>query len=426
VGTVEDILSLHEREELNVIFVLIDTLRADRLSSFGYERETSPRLDALADSGVRFNRHLSQSSWTKCSMASMWTGLYPNRSGVLRSRHALPDGALMPAEIFREAGYRTTAIYRNGWVAPNFGFAQGFEIDMLPAPPSAVVQQIADDPSAIAQSDGDVIRAATGFLRSHADDPFFMYLHLLDVHQYGSDDASAVFGTTYSDIYDNAILWTDSLIGHLIDEVERRGIRDRTLIVVASDHGEAFGEHGKDGHAYDVYGEVTQVPFIVSFPFRLEQGIVVDSPSENVDIWPTILDLIGMSPLEDPDGTSLLPAVEAAASGESSPDEGTLRFAHLDHTWAGFEGEPDPIVSVTENEWRMIYQGEERMLFDKNRDPREQTNLASERPEVVTSMTELVEDYLSTDDAPWPEEALSIEIDDMELNQLRALGYGVK
>ena len=427
-GTIEDILSLQERDDLNVVFILIDTLRADRLSSYGYARETSPRLDALAESGVRFNQHLSQSSWTKCSMASMWTGLYPNRSGVLRSRHALPETAFMPAEIFEEAGYRTTGIYRNGWVAPNFGFAQGFEIYMTPTPPKALVTQLAEDPAAIPQSDGDAIRAATGFLRSHSKDPFFLYLHLLDVHQYGSDDDSAVFGTTYSDIYDNAILWTDTLIGHLIDELEARGIRDRTLIVVGSDHGEAFGEHGKDGHAYDVYGEVTEVPFILSLPFRLKQGIVVDSPSENVDVWPTVLDLVGLSPLEDPDGESLLPAVEAAANGAPSPNDGTLRFAQLDHTWAALEGEPDPIVSVTEERWRMIYQGDENPLelFDKEADPAEATNVAEVHPEVASALHEKVKAYLGRDSAPWPEEAVSIDMDDMDLNQLRALGYGVQ
>lgn len=427
VGTIEDVLSLQERGDLNVVFVLIDTLRSDRLSSYGYERNTSPRIDRLAETGVRFNRHLSQSSWTKCSMASMWTGLYPNRSRVLRSRHALPEAANMPAEIFREAGYRTAGVFRNGWIAPNFGFAQGFEIYMMPTSPKTVVTQAGLDPAKIPQSDGDAIRAATGFLRSHAKDPFFLYIHLLDVHQYSSDDTSAIFGTTYSDIYDNAILWTDTLIGHLIDELDQRGIRDRTILVIASDHGEAFGEHDKDGHAYDVYGEVTQVPFIVSFPFQLEQGIVVDSPSENIDIWPTILEMLGMTPLEDPDGASLMPAIESAALGQPSGDEGSLRFAHLEDAWGQLEEGSDPIISVTEDRWRLIYQSSkgDPQLFDKEQDPTEQTDLISEQPEIVSTLSEHVEDYLERDQAPWPEQEMSVEMDEMELHQLRALGYGV-
>ncbi len=128
VGSVEDILELRDRTDLNVLFVLIDTLRADRLGSYGYERDTSPQLDRLARSGVRFGRHLAQASWTKASMASLWTGLYPARTGITRYNHVLPDEAMMPAEILRSSGFRTAGIYRNGWVAPTFGFGQGFEV----------------------------------------------------------------------------------------------------------------------------------------------------------------------------------------------------------------------------------------------------------------------------------------------------------
>jgi len=113
-GTLEDVEALAARSDVNLLFILIDTLRADRLSSYGYERPTSPTLDALAASGIRFARQMSQSSWTKCSMASLWTGLYPVRTGVTRAPQALSRDARMPAEILREAGIRTFAIWRNG------------------------------------------------------------------------------------------------------------------------------------------------------------------------------------------------------------------------------------------------------------------------------------------------------------------------
>ena len=426
-GSIEDLQSLRERNDLNVLFILIDTLRADRLGTYGATRPTSPQIDALAQDGIRFEHHLSQSSWTKASMASLWTGLYPNRSGVLRSRHAVPDAARMPAEIFREAGFRTAAMYRNGWVARNFGFSQGFEIYMKPTPTGPGRARAERDPAKIAGDDGDVIRAATGFLRTHRDDRWFLYLHLLDVHQYLSDAETSVFGTSYSDVYDNAILWTDGLLGHLLEELDRGGMRDRTLIVLTSDHGEAFGEHGTDGHAYDVYGEVIEVPFILSLPFRLEPGIVVETPTENVDLWPTVLDLLGMPPLEDPDGTSMVAAIETAARGEESPDAEDIRIAHLDGTWARMETEPAPIVSVSEGHWRLIYQGSERPLelFDKLNDPREQESVAEEHADVADALREEAEAYLERIDSPWGGEAPSVEIDEMELNQLRALGYGV-
>ena len=158
-GTVEDILDLGNRDDLNVVFILIDTLRADRLSSYGYERETSPNMDRLASTGIRFARHYSQSSWTKTSMASIWTAMYPHRNGILRFDHALPNAALMPAEMLREEGFGTAAIWRNGWVAPTFGFDQGFETYHRPSTgmPIGFKRRESDNPYAkIAGSDVDV------------------------------------------------------------------------------------------------------------------------------------------------------------------------------------------------------------------------------------------------------------------------------
>jgi len=428
-GTIDDLLALAERDDLNVLFILVDTLRADRLGTYGYERQTSPNLDAFTETGIRFDGHVSQSSWTKCSMASLWTGLYPNRTGVRQAQHAVPDGALLPAEILREAGYRTAGIFRNGWVASNFGFDQGFEVYMTPVAHLAARKASAANPGWIVGSDDDVIRSASEFLRVHSKEKWFLYLHLLDVHQYASDEASAIFGTGYSDIYDNAILWTDGLIGRLVEDLDRLGMRDRTLIVFASDHGEAFGEHGGEGHARDVYGEVTQTPLMIFLPFRLEPRLVVDVRSENVDLWPTLLDLLGLPELEDPDGRTLLPAIEVAARGGSAEPVDDLAFAQIDHSWGVIEeDEKRTIVSVTDDPWRLIY-NETRPgyleLFNKDQDPREQRNVVGANRQKAAELLAEVQDYLSRDEAPWGESPL-IEIDEMQLKQLRAIGYGVE
>ncbi len=110
VGTIEQIQTLRERDDVNVVFVLIDTLRADRLHAYGYERETSTYMDWLASTGVRFDRCVSQSTWTKSSMASLWTGTYPAVNGVLRWPHSLPESVDMPAEILRSAGFTTAGV----------------------------------------------------------------------------------------------------------------------------------------------------------------------------------------------------------------------------------------------------------------------------------------------------------------------------
>jgi arylsulfatase A-like enzyme len=250
----------------------------------------------------------------------------------------------------------------------------------------------------------------------------------MDVHQYLYSEDEALFGTTYLDIYDNSIRWVDGLIGHLIEELTDRGLREKTLIVLASDHGEAFGEHGNEGHARDVYGEVTTTPFIVSFPFRLEPGIVVDARTANVDLWPTLLDLTGMPPLVDPDGRSRMPEIVAAARGEAAPDN-VRTFALIDETWGRERQQPAPIVAVDQGAWRLIHsvvRPEQSELYRKDQDPQEHRNLAAENPEVVEELKRLVVGHLEGPPAPWGDVPQSIELDEMQLDQLRALGYGVQ
>jgi len=429
VGAFEDVLAFAERDDFNVLFILVDTLRADHLSVYGYERDTSPVMTGLANNGVRFSRHVSQSSWTKCSMASLWSGLNPARSGVTRAPHVLAEGAKLPAEIFRDAGFRTAGIWRNGWIAPNFGFGQGFQNYTQPKPSPRDRPAIRQAPNmTLAGSDVDILRSTFSFLRSYGNERWFLYLHMMDLHQYVYSADEALFGTSYLDIYDNSIRRVDGLIGHVLDELTDRGLREKTLIVLASDHGEAFGEHGSEGHARDIYGEVTTTPFILSFPFRLEPGIVVEGRTANVDLWPTVLDLTGMESLLDPDGRSRLPEMGAAYRGEPAP-ENVSAFALLDETWGRDREEPAPLVGVYQGPWRLIHstaRPEQPQLFHKDDDPRELRNLIEEHPDMVEELQRVAIQHLEGPSAPWGGETESIQLDDLQIEQLRALGYGVR
>jgi iduronate 2-sulfatase len=251
----------------------------------------------------------------------------------------------------------------------------------------------------------------------------------MDVHQYAYSEESALFGTDYSDSYDNAIHWVDSLLGILFGELDQMGLRDRTLIVFSSDHGEAFGEHDGEGHARNVYGEVTQTPLIMSFPFRLEPGIVVEARSENVDPWPTVLELVGLPARSDVDGRSLVPEVVAAAHGEPPVEDDGVAYAQIDMRWARTTVEPQPMVAVNQGRWRLVFRSgapEKSELYDKLQDPREQFDIATDRPEVADELNEMAVGYLESPPPPWGDESLTIEMDEMEMNQLRALGYGVR
>ncbi len=432
-GTAADIAALAERDDVNVLFIVIDTLRADRLGSYGYERDTSPLLDILAHRGVRFDRHLAQSSWTKCSMASLWTGLYPNRTGVTRFDEVVPAAARLPAEILSDHGFRTAGIFRNGWVRGYFGFRQGFEVYARPFPEPVSVNIRAENPTITGGgSDHDATAAASEFLRLHGHERWFLYMHLMDVHEYLYSEETAVFGTSYSDVYDNSILWVNSVLNPFFEELAREGHLEDTLIVITSDHGEAFGERGFEGHARHVYKESTEIPLILSFPFRLEEPVVVRQRTAGIDVWPTIFDLLGLPNFEQSDGRSLVPEILAAARKErsaSDPAE-TPAYAYLDQNWGRQDTKEKTTLAVVQGSLRYVVYRDENgarigeHLYDSAADPTERVDHRREEPEMLEQMRQLAENY-ATDATPAFEAAPPLELEEMQLKQLRALGYDV-
>jgi arylsulfatase A-like enzyme len=427
---VEKLLELRDRGDLNVVLLLIDTLRADRLGIYGYARPTSPVIDEAAAYGIVFEDVVSQSSWTKTSMASLWTGTYPIHNGILRYSHVIPEAAVMPAERFRDAGYRTVGLWRNGWVEGNFGFAQGFETYVRPAigRERMRVHRESRTPNPIAGTDEDLTISATGFLKEFGARRFFLYLHYMDVHQYVYDEASAIFGTSYSDIYDQSIRWVDRLVGMLLGELERLDLLDRTIVVIAADHGEAFLEHGREGHAQDLHDEVTHVPLIILPPFLLAPGVRVPATVSNADLWPTLLDLVGLPPLPRADGHSLVPLVLAAGAGAPVAAEVERPvFAQLERGWGRpKQKKPASLVSVTDRHLRLIATlqgGALPKLYDRAADPTEQRDLAAADPADAKRLRALVDAYAADAQTPWGAGAREVELDELRLEHLRALGY---
>ena len=430
-GSVLEIERLRERDDLSVLFILVDTLRADRLGIYGYSRPTTPNLDALGRNGIVFTNVLAQSSWTKTSMASMWTATFPANNGIVRYSDVLPAEAVLPAERFREAGYRTAGIWRNGWVAPNFGFDQGFEFYVNPKPGRERARLQRGNPSAAAVrgTDEDVATSAFEFLDTYGRSRFFLYLHLMDLHQYVYDDKAEHFGSSYSDVYDQSVNWTDRLIAAVLAKLDEVGGLQRTVVAIAADHGEAFLEHGYEGHARNLYTEVTKVPFVIGLPFLLPQGIRVDTPVSNVDIWPTLLDLVGLPPLPGADGRSLVPEILAAARGEGDGDEPRARFAHLDRRWGKKREDSDPLVLVTQGDLRLLlplHKPGRAELYDLGSDPGEKQNLAEARAGDRDRLAALARGHLDGAVIPWGREPEQVELDELRLNQLRALGYVVR
>jgi len=429
-GSVEDIETLGDRDDLNVVFVVIDTLRADRLMPYGYKRPTSPVMNMIAERGIRFAHVESQSSWTKASMASLWTGLYPQRTGITLFAQALPTDAVMPAEVLKKGGFRTAGIWRNGWTANNFGFDQGFDLYVKPqrSRPDQKIRR--NNPSAhpLQGTDWDITQSAIEYINGARDDRFFLYVHYMDVHQYLYADTSPDFGSSFSDIYDSSIHWVDQNVGMLYGTLREQGLLNRTLIVIVADHGEAFFEHGLEGHARNLYREVQEVPWIVGLPFALEQGIVVEPQVANIDVWPTILDLIGEPPLPDADGHSLVPLILDAAGvpgQDTEPLLGRTVFSQLDRSWGKPNLPPRPMSAMVKDSHRLVrpeFGSREVELYDHTSDPREKANIAGQGGDRLAAMQTELDAFLEQSPS-W--KAPEVEIDEMHTAQLRALGYMV-
>jgi arylsulfatase A-like enzyme len=218
----------------------------------------------------------------------------------------------------------------------------------------------------------------------------------------------------------------------MIRLLEAEGLREKTLIVFAADHGEAFSERGVEGHARFVYRETTEVPFVLSFPFKLEPGVEIATRTQNVDIWPTVLDLLGLPPMEGVDGRSRRPEILAAVRGEPSPAQpGAPAIAHLDRMWGQRVENALPTVALQQGTFRYVWTdagaGEVREeLFDASTDPSELTNVLADHPDLAAHLRAAATSYLNeSPPPPWGEEAPPLQLDEIELNQLRALGYSL-
>jgi arylsulfatase A-like enzyme len=431
IGTAEDVVALAQRKDTNVLFILIDTLRAQHLRTYGYARPTSPFVDFLASQGVRFSRQMSQSSWTKCSMASLWTGLHPQHSGVTRFDDVLPEEARVAAEVFRDAGFRTAGIWRNGWVEGYFGFGQGFDLYTRPTARGGGQELRRRNPTLLQSgTDMDAVAAGAEFLRINGRERWFLYLHLMDVHEYTYDETTARFGSAYVDVYDNAILHTNQVLDALMRILYDGGHLTNTLFIIASDHGEAFGERNSEGHARNVYPEVTEVPLVFGLPFRLANPAVVTQRTANVDIWPTVFDLLGLPALEGVDGKSRVPEILAAVRGEPGPPDDDTAIAHLDQTWGQRVKTRSPNVSMSHSGLHYVQfrnakgAAVREELYDPKKDPGQLENQLDAQPEAAASFREKVDTYLAGG-PPWKGDKRTLEMDEMQLNQLRALGYAV-
>jgi len=401
---------------LNVILAVVDALRADRMGLYGYGKPTTPELEAAAASAVVFDGCLAQSSWTVPSTASIFTSLYPSVHGATGTATGLSGRLATLASSLRAAGYRTGAFQANALVAPQAGFARGFE-SYLHYPtrrPTAL------DPNRYVRADR-INRDALAWLEGGDGRPFLLYLHYMDVHDpYVPPEEFRGFGGEPSGLYDGEIAYFSARFGEFFGELEKRGFLEDTMVLLTSDHGEQFLEHGATKHGNALYSEEVAVPLVIWHPQAAGGRIGVTS--RGIDVAPTILDAAGARPLANARGRSLLPAVKGA------PLEALPVFSELYTIYPPGRH----LVSLTEGPMRLIVSNPGKSnalrleLFNLAQDPGEQVNLAASDPSTREAMREKVEAFARQQAALHgrlvPEEFV-LEISEERMKELEALGY---
>ena len=399
-------------EQPNVVLFLVDTLRADWTTPHGFEHDTTPELQRWAQQGAVFERALAQSSWTKTSMTSLLTSLWPRAHGVKLATDGLASGALSLAEVFSAAGYASYGVQTNGWLHQSFGFKQGFDRYSFPtASAGARFPQPAVWPHA-----DRVYEETVRLLEGHeGDEPFFLYLHFMDVHQYAAPREFQRFGTDTRGQYLASIRWVDDVVQRVRELLERQRRLERSVLVFASDHGETFGENGIHGHAQNVLTKVLQVPLVIRFPFPLEP-LRVSEQVRNLDVAPTLLEIAGIPVPDLYQGRSM---VGLMTGGDRSGDR--TSYASLDDL---LFVKAVRQLSVNDGSWSFARNTEDgaEFLFDRVVDPGENVNLVEREPEQAARMRRLLDAYLAGE--PFPETRVAdVRVDPNIARLLRALGY---
>ncbi|HEY3963675.1 MAG TPA: sulfatase-like hydrolase/transferase [Planctomycetaceae bacterium] len=402
-------------QRLNLILITLDTTRADHLGCYGYRGALTPTLDGLAEHGVLFERAYTPVPLTLPAHASMHTGLYPFEHGIFTNgNHGLPTEIPTLAEVLAERGYATGAFIASFVLNRVFGLDRGFETydDDVDAPPTV-------EPAGDRKRSADqVIDRALAWLTAqlttqltaHETKPFFCWVHLFDPHAEYLDHRET-FGDRFREHpYDAEIAFVDAQLKRLMEFLDARHLTERTIVIVAGDHGEGLTEHREHWHGYMLYDSTLRVPLIISGP-QIRGGRRVAEPASLVDLVPTALDLLDIPCPAATGDRSLKPAM----SGEHcSPKAcyGVAQEAFLEEGWS-------PLSCLITTEWKYI-QTTIPELYDLQNDPGETMNLAELRPD---KLLELQRQLYELEATGVRRASPAVNLSERERGNLASLGY---
>ena len=395
----------------NVLLVTIDTLRADHVGSYGYQRASTPAIDGLAARGVRFATAVAHAPLTGPSHASILSGQTPLGHGFRNnSGYVMAPQVRMAAEDFRQAGYRTAAFVSGFPLDRRFGLDRGFETydDRLPKGNdrrrTPYVERFAD-----ATTDAVLRWLDTSVPSSAAErSPWFVWVHYYDPH--APYEAPGPLGERFRQSpYDGEVAFVDSQLTRVLQELDKRNVTSNTLVLVTADHGESLGEHGEGTHGIFVYDATLRVPWVMAGP-QIPPGRVSLTVARSVDVLPTLLDYAGLPGRTDVDGRSLRPAADGQEMSDA-PAYAESLYPELELGWA-------PLHAWRTEEYKFI-KAPRPELYDLKGDAAESKNRISDQPTRASDSAAKLEAALRR---PTPT-ASAPSVDPEAAERLRALGY---
>lgn len=390
----------------NVLLITMDTTRADRLGCYGNDQIATPALDRLATEGVLFTDAVTPAPTTLPSHASILTGLFPIRHGArANAYYRLDDAKLTLAEILQSNGYATGAVVSAIVLNSRYGLSQGFEryqddLSEGRERPWLGGRELPADAAA---------DRALAWLARQGHDKFFLWVHFFDPH--APYTPPQPFQDQYKDNpYDGEIAFVDEQIGRLLKHLDDSNIRERTLVVVAGDHGESLGEHDEWTHGILLYDSSLRVPFIMNCGSRLGGGVEVTPTVSTADIMPTVLSLLGLGVPEGLDGADLTQPMPEDRAIYCDTLEGLSQYGLA------------PLMGVFQGGMKYIL-GPTSELYDRTRDPFELDNIIEARLDTAKKMRNELEGLVGGDPVAAMFVAPTRQPDSAELEDLQALGY---
>jgi choline-sulfatase len=379
----------------HLVLITVDTLRADRVGSYGYVPARTPTIDGLAREGVRFTHAFTTAPITLPAHASLLTGRYPPGHGSRHNGLAMSTSVPTLATALQQAGFSTAAFVSAFPLDKRFGLARGFDVydDQLPRGP--------DRKPLNERAGGESVRRAVEWLATRATQRTFVWLHLFEPHAPYGDAAS---GRSVAARYDDEVAESDRAVARLLDALGAR--RDSTLVVLAADHGEAFGEHGEIGHSVFVYDTTLRIPLVMKGP-GVPPGRELTNPVSLVDVAPTVLPMLGVTGF-DADGVSLVPTFQAERSPPDRLIYGESFAPLLDFGWS-------PLRTVRDATWKFIA-APRAELYEVAKDSGESADVSAKDPQRAARLLARVEAFSGI-------EPPSSKVDSDAARRLRSLGY---